>query len=505
MGVDDRERAGAAARVDSSEDASRPEGVRTGVPEGSAATSPALALFALFLSSLYIRLLNVALFPAMAAVAPFVRDASTACGIAANLLVVVTALRLPSALGVALRPALGPAVVTLGFASVAAGLALGGGVGAGLVAVGACVWAVGAAPVMLQVLDSLCDLGFRRLVVGIPLMGAAAYLAAFLLSVCPDGVTLAVAAGCVLVAAALVRRSSVGIARLMADSPALDGAALLRPSSYLPLTSVLYVCMLLVSAADGFCQRFASVEGGPWGLPVAAAVLAALAAWNVGARDAGRFDKLFSLVVIVVMAGFLTALLPAFEWLSTVLIDVGSGVATALFDLVMVCVAARNRRASPLVFAWGGAMSTLGAIMGANVGALVRAVPGDAASLLVVAVAVATLAYVELGMGGFGFAETIEGISPDSGDVAPAAPERPGDIDGACALVGRQYGLTPRESDVLALLARGRNGAHIEEELVLSHNTVKSYIKHVYAKLGVHSQQELIDMVEAAVPARQAG
>ncbi len=46
------------------------------------------------------------------------------------------------------------------------------------------------------------------------------------------------------------------------------------------------------------------------------------------------------------------------------------------------------------------------------------------------------------------------------------------------------------------LLARGRNAAYIEEELTLAHNTVKSYIKHVYAKLGVHSQQELIDLVE---------
>ena len=35
-----------------------------------------------------------------------------------------------------------------------------------------------------------------------------------------------------------------------------------------------------------------------------------------------------------------------------------------------------------------------------------------------------------------------------------------------------------------------------QETLVVSYNTVKTYVSHVYAKLGVHSQQELIDIVE---------
>jgi len=32
---------------------------------------------------------------------------------------------------------------------------------------------------------------------------------------------------------------------------------------------------------------------------------------------------------------------------------------------------------------------------------------------------------------------------------------------------------------------------------VLSRNTVKTHVQNIYAKLGVHSQQELIDLVEA--------
>ena len=49
---------------------------------------------------------------------------------------------------------------------------------------------------------------------------------------------------------------------------------------------------------------------------------------------------------------------------------------------------------------------------------------------------------------------------------------------------------------MLRLLARGRTSPVIQEKLVLSHNTVKTHVRHIYAKLGIHSQQELIDIVE---------
>ncbi len=56
--------------------------------------------------------------------------------------------------------------------------------------------------------------------------------------------------------------------------------------------------------------------------------------------------------------------------------------------------------------------------------------------------------------------------------------------------------LTPREKDVLRLLSKGNNAKSISEKLCISPGTAKTHVKHVYGKLGVHSQQELIDMVE---------
>ena len=62
------------------------------------------------------------------------------------------------------------------------------------------------------------------------------------------------------------------------------------------------------------------------------------------------------------------------------------------------------------------------------------------------------------------------------------------------------FGLTPRESEVFALLAQGRTVGVIRERLVISLNTARFHTKNIYAKLGVHSQQELIDLVEDFEP-----
>ena len=90
-------------------------------------------------------------------------------------------------------------------------------------------------------------------------------------------------------------------------------------------------------------------------------------------------------------------------------------------------------------------------------------------------------------------------VEPPATDTANGTenPDDPSALDLACDAVASKYGLTARERDVLALLARGRTQPYIREALLLSKNTVSSHVQHIYAKLGVHSKQELIDLVEA--------
>ena len=59
--------------------------------------------------------------------------------------------------------------------------------------------------------------------------------------------------------------------------------------------------------------------------------------------------------------------------------------------------------------------------------------------------------------------------------------------------------LSEREREVLALIGAGRTNAEIAEELVISMATVKTHVRHLFAKL------DLRDRVQAVVLARDAG
>ncbi|MFI6579504.1 LuxR C-terminal-related transcriptional regulator [Embleya sp. NPDC050493] len=63
----------------------------------------------------------------------------------------------------------------------------------------------------------------------------------------------------------------------------------------------------------------------------------------------------------------------------------------------------------------------------------------------------------------------------------------------------RRVRLTPRETDVLALVAVGRTNAEVGQALGLGAETVKSYLRAAMRKLGAHNR------VEAVVAARAGG
>ena len=64
--------------------------------------------------------------------------------------------------------------------------------------------------------------------------------------------------------------------------------------------------------------------------------------------------------------------------------------------------------------------------------------------------------------------------------------------------------LTAQERFVFARLAQGLNARSIAEDMTLSVNTIRSHMRNAYAKLNVHSQQELIALVNERVESVKA-
>ena len=462
----------------------RAAGWRLGKDDVIVGSSLALLLFSAYV-------LNASIFPVVAQVFPAGREISTYCGAAFSVVVAVAAYRRPAVLREGAWSLTCLTLFALGVAVLGAGLETQNAL---LVSLGSPFGGIGSVWFSVLVGLGLIQLGARRSMIVIPTAFVVKYAAQFGFTFALAGGTLPLVAALVLYFAclatsyALIRsrvRGMIGVIRTSASPTVLDAT---NPSSFLPFSSLVYVSIFLFNAAFGYV--FGSQEQA---LSQAATLMSFLPVIAV-------------FFVVVAARARLSADVPADLHWSSLLLYAGSVCFTVLTYFLIPAVGSRNPVGALSTSAFAFAASWLGIGCGALLVQGIQAVGAlDATALLWVSAAVTFLfmAYNFLTMKRFSFEDAIRGVQ--SAHVAPAAPADEGAegesrdalrLNQVCDQVIAQFGLTPREGDVLRLLARGRTSPVIQEKLVLSHNTVKTHVRHIYAKLGIHSQQELIDIVE---------
>ena len=91
--------------------------------------------------------------------------------------------------------------------------------------------------------------------------------------------------------------------------------------------------------------------------------------------------------------------------------------------------------------------------------------------------------------------------APEEAAAVPLAHLSAGD---ALVQMKGTYELTNREFEVIEEFAAGRSARAIAERFTLSEHTVKTHLRHAYAKMDVHSRQELLDLIEETSAAKKS-
>lgn len=216
----------------------------------------------------------------------------------------------------------------------------------------------------------------------------------------------------------------------------------------------------------------------------------------------------YRIALPIAAGGFL---LLAFIW------NTGGGVANSMVamgwlitDIITWCIIANvvytTRLPALILFGACEAVTSLASLLGVGIGYTFAGFieTGSIAIMALALVAVYLLSTIVLfvlkdrSIAGYTADRTdeAEALSPaeeiQQNEQATAVDDR---FEQRCRALAEQAQLTPRESDMLRCLAQGRSTQYMAERFTLSENTVKSHVRNVYQKLGVHSKQDVIDIV----------
>ncbi len=195
-----------------------------------------------------------------------------------------------------------------------------------------------------------------------------------------------------------------------------------------------------------------------------------------------------ALVLPVLGASFLAAPILAFSS------NLGYA-ATEIFIMVMIGSIVYNYGVNALwLFGIERGVRALAMLLG-RAACSTAAVPDAVlAALVVIAVLVATYLILTEGRVSSDWGVTARPRQADRTEAEERSLRRARLVE-RCREVGEDRRLSQREEEVLVLLAERKTISQIEHELYIANGTAKAHIRHVYAKLGIHSREELFELV----------
>lgn len=224
------------------------------------------------------------------------------------------------------------------------------------------------------------------------------------------------------------------------------------------------------------------------GSTIALAVLFVLFSPKVG------FGSMFRWVIPLMIVSVAVFVQPggSADFVASVVCATCDTLAQVLVFLFAVALAKGRYGSAALALGVANGLLQLGVLLGNLLGSLCRqgflgADPGIFACVLICLLAAATL--------------VVPLREPDAGAApGPSEAMESSGLARACRKLQQRFGLSEREVEVMELLAEGRARPYIRERLFISNNTVATHVKHIYAKLDVHSKEELIDLVRSVEP-----
>lgn len=273
-----------------------------------------------------------------------------------------------------------------------------------------------------------------------------------------------------------------------ADEPAVRSASLLRSCPW-----KLYLLFGIYSFAYGLHGETASGGAGMHSSLSTAIISLAIVAFVIFSAEKASVRVLFRSSLPLLVCGFLLVLFPSFvgHTVSNYMVSMSYTlmsviVALILFDiskrLDISIVALISLKTAEQIFVLLGQWSY------ESLKVVINPEYFDATLTLLVVVIMALQAVIlrsERDLNSRWGVSLLKdgGLTDDSDELLKIASR--------CDELTSRFKLSPREDEILRLMAQGKTGKEIAQELFIAEGTYKAHSQHIYTKLGIHSRKEL--------------